>query len=78
MEIGDYIKQTGNDFVSYGLIVKQTKKSFIAIVFTSYDGRVKGKASLKSLNTWHPRPIKINPIDIPDRILGKINSRKEN
>jgi len=47
LDIGDYIKQEGSDYISYGEITQKLKNgSFKAIVFTSYDGKVTGKAKI--------------------------------
>lgn len=72
-EVGDFIKQQGSDFVTYGQIVaKQKNKSYKAAVFTSYDGSMAGKAKFKSTKGWYPAPKKINKDEIPDKILKKI------
>lgn len=74
LEIGDYIKQTGSDFESYGIIISKLKNgSFKAKVFTSYDGSFAGKATQKSLKGWFPAPVKINKNEIPEKILKKIS-----
>jgi hypothetical protein len=73
MEIGDYIKQEGSDFVAYGRITKQLKNgSFFASVHTGYDGSTAGKTKQKSIKDWYPAPIKINRIDVPVAILNKL------
>jgi hypothetical protein len=74
LTIGDYVKQTGSDYEKYGIITKKLKNgSFYAKVFTSYDGRVTGKAKQASLSGWYPDPIKIKQKDIPTKILTKLN-----
>ncbi len=73
MKIGDYIKQTGSDYVAYGRITKQLKNgSFYASVHTGYNGSKAGKAKRASLKNWHPAPVVINRIDIPVVILNKL------
>jgi hypothetical protein len=77
LDIGDYIKQEGSDYISYGEITQKLKNgSFKAIVFTSYDGKVTGKAKITSLTGWYPEPIKIKKESIPDKIISKIEARK--
>ena len=72
-EIGDYIKQVGSDFETYGIIIKKLKNgSYKAKVFISYSGSVTGKAVQKSLSGWYPPPVKIDKGDIPPKILKKI------
>jgi len=72
-EIGDYIKQVGSDFETYGVIIKKLKNgSYKAKVFVSYSGSVAGKAVQKSLSGWYPPPVKIDKSDIPLKILKKI------
>ena len=72
-EIGDFIKQEGSDFVTYGQIVAQQKnKAYKAAIFTSYDGSMAGKAKFKSTKGWYPAPKKIDKGEIPDKILKKI------
>jgi hypothetical protein len=66
-----WFKQTGSDFVSYGVIVRGNK----AIVFTSFDESIKGKAVMKSINGWFPAPIAIDKSEIPPKITAKIEAR---
>jgi hypothetical protein len=48
--IGDYVKQIGSDFETYGIITKKLKNgSYYAKVFTSHNGKVTGKAKQASL-----------------------------
>jgi len=71
--IGDYIKQTGNDFIAYGKITKQLKNgSFYALVYTSHNDRTGGKAKQVSIKNWYPAPIKIDPATIPIKIANKL------
>lgn len=72
-EVGDFIKQQGSDFETWGQIVaKQKNGSYKAAVFTSYDGSMAGKAKFKSTKGWYPAPTKIDKGEIPDKALNKI------
>ena len=77
MNIGDYIKQTGSDFETFGIITKQLKNgSFYAKVFTSHNGSMVGKAKQVSIKSWYPAPIEIEQNSIPVKILNKLNNNK--
>ena len=74
-DIGDYVKQTGSDYVAYAKIKEKLKNgSYKAMVFTSYDGKITGKAKIKSLKGWYPEPIKIKKESIPSKIISKIEA----
>jgi len=75
MNTNDYIKQTGSDFQTFGIITKQLKNgSFYARCISVYESGYTSKPKQLSLRYWHPAPVKISINEVPDNILIKLTS----
>jgi len=69
----EWVKQTGSDYVSYGLLIsKNVSGGHKAVVFTSFNGSESGKAKITSTKGWHPAPVSISEKDVPEKIKSKI------
>ena len=75
MEMNDYIKQTGSNFETFGIITKQLKNgSFYARCISVYESGYNSKPKQHSLRYWHPAPVKISIQEVPDKILIKLTA----
>jgi len=68
----DWIKQTGNNFENYAIIIDILKNKSFKVISCLVDDYGISNAKINSTKGWHPTPKLINEIEVPQKVKEKI------